>query len=101
MTVSVDENDVFTVVAVDGSTAVGGQGKGETISFLATADSFGNYGTTEPFSCESSRSQIGFLAIGDDEADVTLTVTFSNCTSPSSGGDDVCIVTYYGEARRS
>jgi hypothetical protein len=89
MTVSIDANDVFTVVAVDGSVATGGQGEGEDISFLAQ------------YTCESVVSGVGYLAIGDDQAKVTLTVTFTNCTSPSTTDDLVtCAASYFGDAQR-
>jgi hypothetical protein len=101
MTVSVDANDVFTVVAVDGSVAIGGQGQGEDISFLAQSSKFGNYGSIAPYTCESVVSGVGYLAIGDDQAKVTLTVTFTNCTSPSTTDDPVtCAAIYFGDAQR-
>ena len=68
MTVSTDVNDVFTVVAVDGSTAIGGQGSGEVISFIASAPTFGSYGSIAPYSCASTLSTVGFLDAGADKA---------------------------------
>lgn len=101
MTVSVDENDNYTVVAVDGSIATGGQGQGETISFLAKADHFGNYGSIAPYTCTSSRSEVGYLTEGDNKAKVTLTVYFTGCTTPSSSKKPLnCDAIYYGEATR-
>ena len=98
--VSIDQ-DVFTVEAVDGSIATGGQGYGETISFLANADTFGNYGSIAPYTCESSSSAIGYLAIGDNNADVTLTISFTNCTEAGSSAAAIsCAVIYFGEAQR-
>jgi hypothetical protein len=101
MTVSVDANDVFTVVAVDGSVATGGQGQGEDISFLAQAPVFGNYGSIAPYTCESVLSGVGYLAIGGDQAKVTLTITFTNCTTSSTTDKPVtCGVIYRGDAQR-
>jgi hypothetical protein len=95
MTVSVDANDVFTVVAVDGSVAVGGQGQGEDISFL------GNYGSIAPYTCESVISGVGYLTIGSDQAKVTLTIGFTNCTTPTTTDNPVsCSVLYRGDAQR-
>jgi hypothetical protein len=102
MTVSVDENDTFTVVAVDGSVAVGGQGKGETISFLAKSPSFGKYGTTGGYTCTSVQSEVGYLTEGDNTAKVTVTHTFTSCTTPNSNKKAfTCGAIYYGEATRS
>jgi hypothetical protein len=102
MTVSVDENDVFTVVAVDGSTATGGQGPGETISFLAQAPKFGSYGSIAPYTCSSIQSGVGYLTQGDNQAKVTLTITFTDCNTPGSTSSAVtCGAIYYGDATRS
>lgn len=99
MVVSVDANDVYTVVAVDGSVATGGQGEGENISFLANAPVFGNYGSTSPYTCTSSESEVGYLAIGDTRADVTLTIYFNSCTTPDTVDDPIsCAVIYFGDA---
>lgn len=101
MTVSVDVNDVFTVVAVTGEQAVGGQGQGESGSFLAKSARFGNYGSISPYSCESIESEVGYLSMGDDKADVTLTIKFTDCTSPSTGDrKTTCGATYFGDAVR-
>lgn len=101
MTVSVDADNVFTVVAVDGSTAVGGQGTGETISFLAQSTAFGNYGSIAPYACASSVTTVGFLDAGGDKARVTLTFTFTNCTTAGSSSKAVtCGATYYGDAEK-
>ena len=101
MTVSVDANDVFTVVAVDGSVAVGGQGQGEDISFLAEAPVFGNYGSIAPYTCETVISGVGYLTIGSDQAKVTLTIGFTNCTTPTTTDNPVsCSVLYRGDAQR-
>lgn len=102
MTVSVDENDVFTVVAVDGSTATGGQGPGETISFLAQSPKFGNYGSIAPYTCASILSGVGYLTQGDNQAKVTVTITFTDCNTPGSTSNAVtCGAIYYGDATRS
>lgn len=102
MTVSVDENDVFTVVAVDGSTATGGQGPGETISFLAQSPAFGEYGSIAPYTCASIISGVGYLTEGDNNARVTVTITFTDCVSPDSSQDEfTCGAIYYGDATRS
>jgi len=100
MTVTVDANNVFTVRAVDGSVAVGGQGQGESISFLATSPVFGNYGSISPYVCASSLSTVGYLDVGDNKADVTLTVEFSDCVAPGDSDDDDfdCAAIYYGNA---
>ncbi|MFN5062301.1 MAG: hypothetical protein ACK5GN_05590 [Pseudomonadota bacterium] len=101
MTVSVDANDVFTVVAVNGERAVGGQGQGESISFLAKSDKFGNYGSIAPYACESIVSEVGFLSAGTDKADATLTIKFNNCASPGADSKKVtCGATYFGDAVR-
>lgn len=101
MTVSVDENDTYTVTAVDGSVAKGGQGEGETISFLAKADRFGNFGSIAPYTCSSSRAEVGYLTEGDNKARVTLTIYFTGCSSPSSSKKPLnCDVIYYGDATR-
>ena len=102
MNISIDSNDVFTVVAVDGSTATGGQGAGETISFLAQAPVFGNWGSIAPYSCSSTLSQVGYLANGSDKAQVTLTINFNSCNTPGSSASAVtCVATYYGDATRA
>lgn len=102
MNISIDTHDVFTVVAVDGSTATGGQGPGETISFLAQAPVFGNWGSIAPYSCSSTLSQVGYLENGSDKAQVTLTINFNSCNTPGSTDSAVtCAVTYYGDATRS
>lgn len=99
--VSIDDKHVFTVEAVDGSVATGGQGYGESISFLANSSKFGNYGSIAPYSCQSSSSAIGYLGIGDDQAKVTLTISFTNCTKAGSSAAAVsCAVIYFGEAER-
>lgn len=101
MAVTVDANEVFTVVAVDSSTATGGQGDGESISFLAQAPVFGNYGSIAPYSCSSSLSTVGFLDDGEDKARVSLTVAFTDCTTPESTDSAVsCGVIYYGDAQK-
>jgi hypothetical protein len=101
MTVTVDDNDVFTVVAVTGETAVGGQGQGESGSFLARSAKFGNYGSIAPYRCENIKSEVGYLSMGDDKADVTVTITFTNCTSPGAGDNQTtCGATYFGDAVR-
>lgn len=101
MTVSTDSDGVFTVVAVDGSTATGGQGIGEVISFIATAPQFGNYGSIAPYNCSSTLSTVGFLDAGSDKARVTLSVSFTDCNTPGSTEDPItCGVTYYGDADR-
>ncbi len=99
--VTIDSSDVFTVVAIDGSVATGGQGPGETISFLANAATFGDYGSTAPYTCESSSAAIGYLGIGDDQAKVTLTYSFNNCTEPGSTATAIsCGVFYSADAER-
>ena len=95
MTVSIDTNEVFTVVAVDGSTAVGGQGVGENISFLANSSNFGSYGTTLPYVCDPVTVKVGFLSVGDNEANITVTYPFNNCAIPGSSDIDECVVTYF------
>jgi hypothetical protein len=101
MTVTTDVNDVFTVVAVDGSIATGGQGAGEIISFIASAPTFGNYGSIAPYSCASTLSTVGFLDAGTDKARVTLLVQFTDCYTPGSSEDPIsCSVTYYGDATK-
>lgn len=102
MTVSVDADNVYTVVAVDGSTAVGGQGTGETISFLAQSSAFGKYGSIAPYTCASAVTTVGFLDAGDDRARVTLTITFTKCVAAGSTSKAVtCGATYYGDAEKT
>lgn len=102
MTVTIDANNVYTVTAVDGSVAVGGQGQGESISFLATAAVFGNYGSIAPYVCASSLSSVGYLDRGDNKAQVTLTVEFTDCIAPGDSEDDQfdCAAIYYGDATK-
>jgi hypothetical protein len=102
MTVSVDDNDVYTVVAVTGETAIGGQGVGESISFLAKSSHFGNYGSIAPYTCASISSEIGFLSTGDNSATASLVVKFTDCTKPDSPTKKTsCGATYFGEATRT
>ena len=101
MTVSIDANNVYTVTAVDGSVATGGQGLGEGISFAAQSPTFGDYGSIAPYTCESILSEVGYLADGEDKAKVTLTVYFTTCSTPSTTETPVtCGVIYYGAADR-
>ena len=102
MTVTIDANNVFTVTAVDGSVAVGGQGQGESISFLANSVSFGNYGSIAPYTCESILSTVGYLDEGQDKAKVTLTIQFTNCATSSDPDADqtTCAAIYYGNATK-
>jgi hypothetical protein len=101
MTVTVDVNDVFTIVAVTGDRAVGGQGQGESGSFLAKSPRFGNYGSINPYSCKTIESEVGYLSRGEDKADVTVTVKFTDCSSPGSGDRLItCGATYFGDAVR-
>ncbi len=101
MTVSVDANDVFTVVAVTGEKATGGQGQGESGSFLAISNKFGNYGSIAPYTCESIVSEVGFLDAGDNKADVSLTIKFNNCKTPGSSDKLLtCGATYFADAVR-
>ena len=102
MNVTIDANNVYTVTAVDGSVAVGGQGQGESISFLANSAQFGNYGSIAPYICASSLSTVGYLDEGQDKAKVTLTVTFTDCVAPGDTQDDQfdCAVIYYGNATK-
>lgn len=103
MTVNIDSNNVFTVTAVDGSVAVGGQGQGESISFLANSAVFGNYGSIAPYICASSLSTVGYLDEGQDKAKVTLTIAFTDCLAPGDSEDDLfdCAVIYYGDATKT
>lgn len=98
MTVSIDANNVFTVVGGEGSVAVGGQGEGEVISFIASAPTFGNFGTTAPYTCATALATVGYLDAGTDKARVTMTYEFTDCAQ--AGSDDLisCGVIYYGEA---
>jgi hypothetical protein len=101
ITVSIDENDNYTVIAIDGSIANGGQGSGETNSFLAKASRFGDYGTSSPFDCESSTASVGFIEKGANNATVTLQYKFTNCRSAgTSKATKVCSTVYSAEATR-
>ena len=102
MQVSISGDNLFTVNAVDGSTAVGGQGDGETISFTASAPTFGNFSSTSTagFNCTSSTALVGFLTTGDSSANVSLTYSFVGCTDASGSRQQDCAVTYFAEATR-
>ena len=104
MTVSID-NNVFTVVNVAGEVAIGGQGQGEDISFLAQAPVFGNYGSIAPYTCESVVAEVGFLTAGDTQAQVTMTYQFTNCTAPGTDYDSdnpvSCGAVYFGDATKT
>jgi hypothetical protein len=101
MTVSVDDNEVYTVVAVTGEQAVGGQGQGQSGGFLARSTKFGNYGSIAPYTCDTIESEVGYLTMGDDKADVTVTIKFTDCSSPDSGDKKTtCGATYFGDAVR-
>jgi hypothetical protein len=102
MSISVDDSDTFTVVAVNGDKATGQQGRGETISFVARGPKFGIYGSTAPYTCASIIAEVGYLAVGDDQAQVTVTHYFNDCTNPASPKSQVtCAATYYGDAQRA
>lgn len=102
MSISVDDSDTFNVVAVNGDTAAGQQGRGESISFVARGDKFGSHGPTDPYTCASIVAEVGYLAIGNDQAEVTVTHYFTDCATPSSSNSLVsCAVTYYGNAQRA
>ena len=105
MTVSIDQDSVYTVTAVDGSVAVGGQGEGEDISFLAQAPVFGNYGSIAPFTCESVLAEVGYLSVGENKARVTMTYLFTNCTAPGTDYDQdnqvSCGAVYFGDATKA
>ena len=101
MTVTEGENAVITVQGANGDVATGGQGIGETISFSASSPQFGDYGTTLPFICDPSLSTVAYLTKTDTEADVSVTITFQNCSS--DGGQTVvsnCSQVYRGDAVR-
>ena len=101
MSVSVEDNDVFTVRAVTGETAIGGQGQGESISFLASSPNFGNYGSITPYTCKTIVSEIGFLSIGEDKAKVDLTIKFNDCaTAAAPTKITSCGVTYFADGVR-
>jgi hypothetical protein len=104
MSVSID-NGVYTVVNVAGQVAIGGQGQGEDISFLAQAPVFGNYGSIAPYTCESVLAEVGFLTAGDTQAQVTMTYQFTNCTAPGTEYDSdnpvSCGAVYFGDATKS
>lgn len=101
LTVTIDENEVYTVQAVDGSRAVGGQGSGETSSFLASAPVFGDYGPIAPYNCESVLSSVGFLDRGTDKATVTLKISFSKCRpAGSTSSPRNCAAIYSSESER-
>jgi hypothetical protein len=102
MTVTVDEADIFTVVAVNGDTAAGKQGDGETVSFLASSAQFGRYGSITPYSCKKVVSELGYLSVGTDLARVILTVQFTECTTSADPQKRAtsCAATYFGEATR-
>jgi hypothetical protein len=105
MTVSVDQNSVFTVVNVRGEVATGGQGEGEDISFLAEAPVFGDYGSIAPYTCESVLAGVGFLTAGASQAQVTMTYQFTNCTAPGTEYDSdnpvSCGAVYFGDATKN
>lgn len=102
MRVDIDQNQVFTVTAVDGSVAVGGQGAGESVSFLAQSQTFGRYGSSAPYTCASTISSIGFLDVGAPNASVTLTIAFKDCITPADPKKKKfsCAAIYYGDATK-
>ncbi len=101
LTVSIDENDIYTVEAFDGSVATGGQGSGETNSFLTQAPRFGDYGSLGSFTCEKSTASVGFIEKGSDKATVTLQYKFTNCKSAGSDRTTrVCSTVYSAEATK-
>ncbi len=101
MNVSIDASDVYTVVAINGSIATGGQGQGEKISFLAQSDDFGNYGSIAPYSCQSTQSDVGYLSNGTNNAQVTVTIYFNSCSTPETVDSPIsCGVIYFGDAVR-
>jgi hypothetical protein len=99
MVVAIDSDDTFVVNGADGSTAVGGQGEGENISFTAEAAVFGDYGSVLPYVCTSTAS-VGFLTNGDSEAKITVTYSFSDCVTPDSSETIDCFARYYGEGTK-
>jgi hypothetical protein len=102
MAVTVDDADTFTVVAVNGDTAVGKQGDGETVSFLASSAQFGRYGAITPYSCKKVVSELGYLSVGTDKARVILTIQFTECTTTADPEKRAssCAATYFGDAAR-
>jgi len=100
MVVSEPTGGTFNVVAADGSVARGTQGEGEDISFTAYAPVFGDYGSIAPYTCGSS-SRLSFLSLGDDQVDVAVVLSFSNCSRPSEPTRVFnCFATYSGEGDR-
>lgn len=98
MQVSISGDQVYTVTAVDGSTAIGGQGDGETVSFTASAPTFGKFHSTNTFRCSSTSAIVGFLTTGDSSANVSLTYSFVDCTDVSGARQQDCAATYFAEA---
>jgi hypothetical protein len=94
MVVAIDSDDTFVVTGADGSTAVGGQGEGESISFTAEAAVFGDFGSILPFVCPST-AIVGFLSNGDSEAKITVTYSFTDCVTPDSSETTDCFARYY------
>ena len=98
MTISEAGDGTLTVVANDGSIAVGRRGDGESISFSAESAVFGDYGEIAPYLCTSS-ARIGYLGAGDDQARVSLVILFLGCSDPVEPDESFdCAVTYSGDA---
>jgi hypothetical protein len=101
MTVSEDELGVIHVQAATGERAVGGQGDGETISFVATSPAFGDYDPARSYPCGPSISQVGFITQGDDEAHVSVVISFNSCAAGDGSGTLIsCYLSYRGEATK-
>lgn len=100
MVVNEDAAGVVTVLAANGDLATGGQGVGETISFTANSSSFGSFGTTAPYVCTASPYTLGYVEQGDNKADVTTYVTFTNCTVAGGSSTTSCSVLYSGSATK-
>ena len=101
MNVSVASNGVYTVLAANGDTATGGQGEGETISFTATSQQFGNVGSTAPYVCATAPNYVGYLEQGDNQAIVNVYTIFTNCTQPGNSNTiSTCTALYSGNATK-
>ena len=101
MTINEEAAGALSVRAADGSLALGGQGPGEVISFSAQAASFGDFGSTRPYVCNSTAS-VGYVGSGDNEATVSVVYLFDTCTLPGSSDDTFdCFVTYLGQATKN
>ena len=94
LTVNEAADGTFTIIAADGTTAVGGQGDGEEISFSANAPYFGDYGSILPYVCTAT-ARVAFLSVGETKSEIAIVQMFNDCVVPTSTQVTDCFATYY------